>query len=101
MASNKRSARQRKRAAFEADLSDLDLGDIFGKEERRREHASEQRETALRHKACASKNRYATRAEAQDAIATCAAYGRTGLSSYRCPYCKGWHLTSHPQPTDV
>ena len=97
MASNKRSAKQRQRAAFEADLASLDLGMAFGRERERRERDEEHRETALRNKACSSKNRYATRDEAQDAIAACAAHGRGGLSAYRCPYCKGWHLTSHPR----
>ena len=94
MASNKRSARQRQRMSFEASTSSMD--DVFAREERHQSHADAHREAALRQKACSSKNRYPTRAEAHDAILACAEHGRTGLSAYRCPYCNGWHLTSHP-----
>ena len=93
MASNKRSARQRQRAVFEAQLDDM--SDVFSREERRQERFEQRKEAALRHRACESKNRYATRLEAEDAIAACAAYGRVGLTCYRCAHCKGWHLTSH------
>ncbi|MDO4807316.1 MAG: hypothetical protein Q4A07_08710 [Coriobacteriales bacterium] len=102
MASHKRSALKRQRKAFEAGLGSYGLDgsgvdDVFAQEERRRKTAETERAEALRQKACASKNRYATRGEAQDAIAACAAYGTTGLHAYRCSYCRGWHLTSHPQ----
>ncbi len=96
MASNKRSARQRQRAAFESQLGGMD--DVFGQEERRQEQFAQRKEAALRHKACSSKNRYATRLEAQAAIAACAEYGKRGLTCYRCPHCNGWHLTSHGRP---
>lgn len=96
MASHKRSALRKQRNAFEAGLGGMD--DVFAQEENRRKNMDEERAAALKHKACDSKNRYATRAEAEDAIAACAAYGRGGLHTYRCSYCKGWHLTSHPRP---
>lgn len=98
MGSRKRSALRRQRDAFIEDLYGADdvMGDVFAREERRRASMDAEREASLRKKACESKNRYATQAEAKDAIASCAAYGRTGLHSYRCPYCRGWHLTSHP-----
>ncbi len=95
MASNKRSARQSQRKAFEQSLGDMD--DVFARERQHQRRAQEQREVGRRNKACASKNRYATQSEARDAIFACAEHGRTGLSTYRCPYCNGWHLTSHPQ----
>lgn len=95
MASRKRSALKRQREAFEAGLGGMD--DVFAQEERRRERMDEEREASLRRKACESKNRYASRAEAEDAIAACATHGTTGLHLYRCEYCKGWHLTSHPR----
>ncbi|MBO7674518.1 MAG: hypothetical protein J6S63_05865 [Atopobiaceae bacterium] len=95
MASHKRSALKRQREAFEAGFVSMD--GIFAQEERRRETLDREREEARRNKACESKNRYATRDEAQSAIAACAAYGTTGLYSYRCSYCNGWHLTSHPR----
>lgn len=37
---------------------------------------------------CTSKARYGTLMAALDAAS------RHGLTWYRCPYCKGWHLTS-------
>ena len=94
MGSRKGSAKARQRAAFEAGAGDL--GDAFAREARRRDEADAEREAATRRRACESKNRYATRADAEEAIASCAAHGTRGLSAYRCPRCRGWHLTSHP-----
>ena len=94
MASRKPSARARQTAAFKA--SALDMDSVFAREEQRRDNLAEQRETARYEKACASKNRYATRGEAEAAAAACAEHGRGGLSVYHCSYCGGWHLTSHP-----
>ncbi|MEE0475871.1 MAG: hypothetical protein UDF83_05835 [Collinsella stercoris] len=73
------------------------MGDIFAREHERKERLDAEHEAELRRKACESKNRYASKAEAEDVIAACAEHGRCGLSAYRCPYCGGWHLTSHPQ----
>ena len=73
MTSRKGAAKARQRAAFEAGAGDL--GDLFARE---------------------SKNRYASLADAEEAIASCAAYGTRGLHAYRCPHCNGWHLTSKP-----
>ncbi len=95
MASHKRSARERQRAAFLADIDDM--GDAFDRERRHQSDLEGRREATRRHKACGSKARYATRDEARDAIAACEAHGTRGLSCYRCPYCRGWHLTSHPR----
>ena len=94
MASRKPSARAKRVAAFKAGADDLDS--LFEDENRRRDELDVERERARREKACASKMRYATRADAMDAIAACEEHGRRGLSTYRCPYCGGWHLTSHP-----
>lgn len=66
-------------------------------EEAHRARREEERESVLRYKACESKNRYASAAEAQDAIRSCADYGTKGLHAYKCPHCNGWHLTSKPQ----
>ena len=97
MGSRKRSARQKQRAAFEEQLYDRDVGQAFERERQRSEDLSDRRDAALLAKACTSKNRYASRTEAEEAIAWCEAQGRTGLTYYRCPHCHGWHLTSHPQ----
>lgn len=100
MASRKPAARAKQQAAFKAQagLFGADAADdIFAREERRRDELAAHREEARYEKACASKNRYATKGEAEAALLACAEHGRRGLHIYRCPYCKGWHLTSHPQ----
>ena len=97
MASNKRSARAKQRAAFEAGFDGCSMGDLFARGREREKCLDVEHEAALRRKACESKNRYSSKAEANDAIAACAEHGRRGLSGYRCPYCNGWHLTSHPR----
>lgn len=102
MGSRKPSARAKKVAAFKASFVDADgfpagMSDPFALEDQRQAERRREREEALRSKACESKNRYATRAEAEDAIASCAAYGTRGLHCYPCPYCDGWHLTSKPE----
>lgn len=72
MASNKRSARAKQRAAFEAGLGDgLSAGgmdDLFAREHAREERIDAEHAAALRHKACESKNRYASRPEAEAAL---------------------------------
>ena len=37
-----------------------------------------------------------TAAEAEAVMADCENRGRRGLACYKCDYCGGWHLTSHP-----
>lgn len=96
MTSRKRSARQRERDEFRSSLEDADLGGLFAREEQFRDRLEERRDDARRAKACDSKNRYASRAEAEEAKAWCEARGTRGLSIYRCEWCRGWHLTSHP-----
>lgn len=96
MASGKRSAWAKQKAEFAASLN-AGENDIFARESRRQARRAEEKEVALRNKACESKNRYATHREAEEAIAACAEHGTRGLRSYQCAYCKGWHLTSKPQ----
>lgn len=95
MSSRKRSALERQRNDFWAGLGNMD--DVFEQEERRRENLDERREAALRDKACESKQRYASRADAELAIIACEEHGTRGLRCYRCRYCHGWHLTSHKE----
>lgn len=95
MASRKPSARRRQVEEFRARLDD-DLDDVYARAEKERSDADERRESAFRLKSCESKRRYDTREEAEETIALCAEHGRHGLSCYRCEYCGGWHLTSHP-----
>lgn len=92
MGSQKRSARKARRRAFESGLGD-ELGDVFAREDARRAQQRKQREEALRYKACERKKRYASEAEAKDAIRSCERHGSRDLHCYRCPYCNGWHLT--------
>ena len=94
MSSRKPSANAKRVQQFKSQLGSLD--DVFSYEERRNRDATSRKEAARRSKACQSKNRYSSYGEAQMAIADCAAHGTTGLRAYECPYCDGWHLTSHP-----
>ena len=96
MGSKKRSAWAKQKAEFNAALDMGGMDDIFAHEQERHNEMTARHEAALREKACESKNRYASYAEAQENLAWCEARGKRGLSIYRCPYCSGWHLTSHP-----
>lgn len=90
MGSKKKSARAAQRAAFESrldhELSGDRLGGAFAREGARHEEH-------LRYRACDRKKRYATRAEAEDAIRACRRHGSRDLHCYECDYCGGWHLT--------
>ena len=96
MGSKKRSAWAKQKAEFNAGLDAHGMDDLFAREQNRHEDAQNRREAALREKACESKNRYASRKEAEENLAWCEAHGTRGLAIYRCDYCGGWHLTSHP-----
>lgn len=95
MGSKKRSAWAKQTAEFKASLGGMD--DVFAREQEARTRREKERAANLRNKTCDSKNRYATRSEAELAIRSCAEHGTRGLHAYRCPYCNKWHLTSHPQ----
>ena len=101
MGSKKRSTWTKQKAEFAAHLDgfeqDSPLDSLFAREDERREELAEERDAARRWSACEKKNRYATRADAEDALAACEAHGTRGLHIYRCEYCGGWHLTSHPK----
>lgn len=98
--SRKPSANMKKVAEFKSHLrwdEDGGFDDIFAREEERNARRAAEHEEALYEKACASKNRYATDFDAQEAARLCTEYGTKGLRSYKCPYCGGWHLTSKSQ----
>ncbi|MBQ9042763.1 MAG: hypothetical protein IJ111_15225 [Eggerthellaceae bacterium] len=95
MASKKPSANAKRIAAFKASADDF--SDLFARETERLEEMADEREAARRDKACESKNRYSSHAEAEQAVAWCADHGKRGLRIYRCKYCNGWHLTSRPE----
>ncbi len=95
MGSKKRSAWAKQASEFKASLGGMD--DVFAREGERMARQGQQHEAALRKKSCESKNRYATQADAEEAIYLCAEHGTRGLRCYRCPYCEGWHLTSKPE----
>lgn len=95
MGSRKGSAKAKRIAEFKAGLGGLD--DVFAREDERKSKKAQDREAALRKKACESKNRYSCKADAEAAIISCAEHGTMNLHCYRCPYCNGWHLTSKPR----
>ena len=68
------------------------MDSLFAAESRRASDAFGERQR----QACLAKNRYDTREDAEEAAQTCTTSGRRKLSVYRCDYCDGWHLTSHP-----
>ena len=100
MGSKKRSSWAKQKAEFAAGLGGFGEGsgldDAFAREGVHRKRAAADHEAARRRKACESKNRYASRAEAEENLVWCEHQGKRGLSIYECPYCGGWHLTSHP-----
>ncbi len=95
MGSRKPSARAKRVAQFRESLGSLD--DVFAREEKESSRREREREQALERKGCTSKQRYAFRSEAEEAIELCAEHGTKGLRCYKCSYCGGWHLTSRPQ----
>ncbi len=97
MGSKKRSSWSKQKAEFSAGLNAASAIDgAFAREDARLARGSKDRDDAFRRKSCESKNRYATRREAEENLAWCESQGKRGLSLYECPYCGGWHLTSHP-----
>lgn len=97
MGSKKRSAWSKQKAEFSASLESFgNFDEAFSRERQRHSASHEAKASARKRKACTSKNRYSSWQEAQDNLVWCQENGRTGLSIYRCPYCDGWHLTSHP-----
>lgn len=86
MGSKKRSARAKQVADFMANLGDTD--DAFARERERVVQQERQHESALRRKACESKKRYFDRADAEEAIRSCAAHGTTGCDAIAAPTAK-------------
>ena len=86
MGSKKRAAWSKAKSEF---LGAATGGDMSGA-------LDAERDEAWRYKSCERKNRYDTRAEAEAVMADCENRGRRGLACYKCEYCGGWHLTSHP-----
>lgn len=96
MGSKKRSAWSRQKSEFLAGATGGDMADLFAAEGERRDEMDAERDEAFRYKSCERKNRYDSRMEAEAVIADCENHGRRGLTCYKCEYCGGWHLTSHP-----
>lgn len=96
MGSKKRTAWAKQKAEFLGSASGGDMFGLFARESERHDELDAEREEAHRYKSCARKNRYDSRMEAEAVMADCENRGRRGLSCYKCGYCGGWHLTSHP-----
>lgn len=103
MKSKKRSSWAKEAAAFKSSLNDgwdSDFGavdDLFAQEAQREKDLKQASKKAQRTKACESKNRYDTKAEAEEVLAYRESQGARGLHVYKCDFCDGWHLTSHEQ----
>lgn len=103
MKSKKRSSWAKEAAAFKSSLndgwdSDFDaVDDLFAQEAQREKDLKQAHKDSLRTKACNSKNRYGTKAEAEEVRAHRESQGVRNLQVYKCEYCDGWHLTSHGQ----
>lgn len=101
MGSKKRSAWAKEKAQFNAELDGFGaFDDLFAAEDARHARTDADRAAEQRRRGCESKNRYATLGEAQENLAWCEHQGKRGLQIYECPYCDGWHLTSHPWDSD-
>lgn len=96
MGSKKRAAWSKAKSEFLNTATGGDMSDLFAREDERRDALDAERDEAWRYKSCERKNRYDTRAEAEAVMADCENRGRRGLACYKCEYCGGWHLTSHP-----
>ena len=64
------------------------------RERRRRDNKVTEWYSDQGHSSCGRKIRYESRAKALRYIER--HYAEVPLSVYKCPYCGGWHLTSHP-----
>lgn len=78
MGSKKRAAWSKAKSEFLGAATGGDMSDLFAREDERRDALN------------------AERAEAEAVMADCESRGRRGLACYKCEYCGGWHLTSHP-----
>ena len=79
MGSKKRAAWSKAKSEFLGAATGGDMSDLFAREDERRDALDAERDEAWRYKSCDCENR-----------------GRRGLACYKCEYCGGWHLTSHP-----
>ena len=70
MGSKKRAAWSKAKSEFLGAATGGDMSDLFALEVERR--------------------------DAEAVMADCENRGRRGLACYKCEYCGGWHLTSHP-----
>ena len=69
-------------------------------ERRRRDAMVTARYGQSAHYSCGRKARYETQAEAMGRAAVGVAHGQPFLRAYQCPYCGGWHLSSHSYGQD-
>ena len=70
------------------------MGDWLGERKRRDARVTAEYGHAA-HYSCGRKARYPTREAAIERAAVGIAHGQPFLRAYLCPYCGGWHLSSH------
>ncbi|MFQ7393054.1 MAG: hypothetical protein ACLRM9_07250 [Collinsella aerofaciens] len=94
MGSKKRAAWSKAKSEFLGAATGGDMSDLFAREDERRDALDAERDEAWRYKSCERKPlRHAPRPRPLWPTAKTAV---GGLACYKCEYCGGWHLTSHP-----
>ena len=95
MGSKKRAAWSKAKSEFLSTATGGDMSDLFAREDERRDALDAERDEAWRYKSCERKT-VTTRAPRPSRYGRLRNRGRRGLACYKCEYCGGWHLTSHP-----
>ncbi|MFR7750189.1 MAG: hypothetical protein ACLU1W_05360 [Collinsella sp.] len=84
MGSKKRAAWSKAKSEFLGAATGGDMGDLFAREDERRDALDAKRDEAWRYKSCERKNRYDTRAEAEAVMADAKSWAsRPGLLQMR------------------
>lgn len=79
MGSKKRAAWSKAKSEFLGAATGGDMGDLFAREDERRDALDAERDEAWRYKSCERKNRYDTRAEAEQLWPTAKTAGGAAL----------------------
>ena len=95
MGSKKRAAWSKAKSEFLGAATGGDMSDLFAREDERRDALDAERDEPGATSRASAKT-VTTRAPRPRQLWPTAKRGRRGLACYKCEYCGGWHLTSHP-----